>query len=75
MRPNARGARGVLYKAPKPSQDRRIDLPALGPDTVAQAARAGLAGIAWAAGGVLLLDRDAAIAAAEDAGLFLWARE
>ena len=75
LRPNARGARGVLYKAPKPSQDRRIDLPALGPDTVAQAARAGLAGIAWAAGGVLLLDRDAAIAAAEDAGLFLWARE
>ena len=75
LRPNAKGARGVLYKAPKPSQDRRIDLPALGPDTVAQAARAGLAGIAWAAGGVLLLDRDAAIAAAEDAGLFLWARE
>ncbi|HHY02544.1 MAG TPA: LpxI family protein, partial [Paracoccus sp.] len=70
----ASGARGVLFKAPKPGQDRRIDLPAIGPDTVAQAARAGLAGIAWQAGGVLLLDREATIAAARAAGLFLWAR-
>jgi len=75
LRPRAAGARGVLYKAPKPTQDRRIDLPAIGPDTVAQAARAGLAGIAWAAGGVMLLEREATIAAAETAGLFLWARE
>ena len=30
---------GVLYKAPKPGQDWRIDLPAIGPDTVAAAAR------------------------------------
>jgi len=74
LRPAA-GARGVLYKAPKPAQDRRIDLPAIGPDTVAQAARAGLAGIAWAAGGVLLLNREATIDAAKAAGLFLWARE
>lgn len=75
LRPDPKGARGVLYKAPKPMQDRRIDLPAVGPDTVAQAAGAGLAGIAWAAGGVMMLDRAATIAAAEDAGLFLWARE
>ena len=39
------------------------------------AAAAGLAGIAWAAGGVILLDRPATIAAAQEAGLFLWARE
>ncbi|MCB2135042.1 MAG: UDP-2,3-diacylglucosamine diphosphatase LpxI [Rhodobacteraceae bacterium] len=75
LRPDPKGARGVFYKAPKPGQDRRIDLPALGPATVAAAARAGLAGIAWEAGGVLLLDRDAMIAAADEAGLFLWARE
>lgn len=68
-------AKGLLYKAPKPGQDRRIDLPAIGPATVAKAAAAGLAGIAWAAGGALLLDRQATIAAAEAAGLFLWARE
>ncbi len=75
LRPDPNGARGLLYKAPKPGQDRRIDLPALGPATVAKAAGAGLAGIAWQAGGVMLLDRAAMVLAAERAGLFLWARE
>ena len=75
LRPDLHGARGLLYKAPKPGQDRRVDLPAIGPATVARAAAAGLAGIAWAAGGILLLDRAATIAAAEEAGLFLWSRE
>ena len=65
---------GLLYKAPKPGQDRRIDLPALGPATVAAAVAAGLAGIAFEAGGTLLLDRTEAVAAADAAGLFLWAR-
>ena len=69
------GARGVLFKAPKPGQDLRADLPALGPVTVARAARAGLSGIAWQAGGVVLLDRPALVAAADRAGLFLWSRE
>lgn len=73
LRPNPNGARGVFVKAPKPGQDMRIDLPTLGPDTVTQAAAAGLAGIAWQAGGVILLDRDQAIRSAESAGLFLWA--
>ena len=75
LRPDPAGARGLLYKAPKPGQDRRIDLPALGPQTVAGAAAAGLGGIAWEAGGVMLLDRDATCAAAAAAGLFLWARD
>lgn len=74
LRPNPNGARGVLYKAPKPAQDRRIDLPTLGPDTVARAAKAGLAGIAWQAGAVILLNADEAQRRAEEAGLFLWAR-
>lgn len=74
LRPNPDGARGVFYKAPKPGQDRRVDLPTLGPDTIAQAAAAGLAGIAFQAGGVILLDRAEAIRRAEEAGLFLWAR-
>jgi len=74
LRPDPSGARGVFYKAPKLGQDRRIDLPALGPETIRRAAAAGLAGVAFEAGGVLLLDRAATIAAAEAAGLFLWAR-
>ncbi|MDP0929580.1 UDP-2,3-diacylglucosamine diphosphatase LpxI [Paracoccus onubensis] len=74
LKPNPNGARGVFYKAPKPGQDRRVDLPTLGPDSVTQAAEAGLAGIAWQAGGVILLERDEAVRRAEAAGMFLWAR-
>lgn len=65
---------GILYKAPKPGQDRRIDLPTIGPETVSQAAAAGLSGIVWQAGSVILLDRAEAIRRAESAGVFLWAR-
>ena len=65
---------GVLLKTPKPGQDRRFDLPAIGPGTVAAAKAAGLRGIVVEAGGVLLIDRAALVAAADDAGLFLWAR-
>lgn len=75
QRPNPTGAKGVFYKAPKPGQDRRIDLPVLGPETVARAAAAGLAGIVWQAGGVILLDRAEMITQAQEHGLFLWARE
>lgn len=68
-------AGGVFCKAPKPSQDRRIDLPALGPETVSAAHACGLRGIAFEAGGVLLIDRAEMEARAEALGLFLWARE
>jgi hypothetical protein len=64
---------GLLLKMPKPGQDRRLDLPAIGPETVARAARAGLAGVAIEAHGVQVIDRAAAVAAADEAGLFLWA--
>lgn len=74
LRPDPKGARGVFYKAAKPGQSRAVDLPALGVTTVQNAAAAGLAGIAWAAGDVLLLDRDAMVAEADRLGLFLWAR-
>ena len=73
LRPSPNGAKGVFFKAPKQGQDMRIDLPTLGPDSVTQAAAAGLAGIAWQAGGVILLDRDETVRRAEAAGLFLWA--
>ena len=74
LKPPAAAGRGLLYKAPKPLQDRRIDLPALGPATVEAAARAGLGGIAWEAGGVLALDLPAMQEAAARHGLFLWSR-
>lgn len=62
---------GVLAKAPKPGQDRRVDLPTIGPATVMAAARAGLAGIVGEAGALLVVDRPAVIAAADECGLFI----
>ncbi|MDW4548764.1 UDP-2,3-diacylglucosamine diphosphatase LpxI [Defluviimonas sp. D31] len=75
LRSDPAKAKGTFYKAPKFGQDRRIDLPTLGPATVRAAAHASLAGIAWEAGGVICLDRAGMVAEAEAAGLFLWARE
>ncbi len=62
---------GVLVKAPKPGQDRRIDLPAVGSETVAQAVKAGLRGIAVEAGGTIVPDLAAMIRAADAGGIFL----
>ncbi len=63
--------RGVLVKLCKPQQDMRADLPTIGPSTVANAARAGLAGIAVEAGRALVLEEQAMIAAADAAGIFI----
>ncbi len=67
----ARVRKGVLVKRPKPGQDTRLDLPAIGPDTVAAAAEAGLAGIAGMTGEVLAASRFEMIAGADRAGLFV----
>lgn len=66
-----RDAHGVLVKAAKPQQDRRVDLPVIGPETVRRAAEAGLAGIAAESGQVLVVRRAEMRAAADDAGLFV----
>lgn len=65
------GPGGVLLKLVKPGQERRADLPTIGPETLRAAAAAGLRGVGFEAGGTLLTDRDATIAAADAAGLFL----
>jgi len=70
-RTKRRGPAGVLVKAPKPGQEERVDLPTIGPETVRKAAAAGLAGIAVAAGQVLMAERAATIEAANQHGLFL----
>jgi DUF1009 family protein len=66
----ARGS-GVLVKAPKIQQDRRFDLPSIGPQTVAGAARAGLAGVAVVAGGTVMAEPDAIVRTADREGLFV----
>lgn len=65
------GLGGVLVKLVKPGQDRRADLPTIGPGTIAAVAAAGLRGVAFEAGGTMLTDRAATIADADLAGLFL----
>ena len=60
--------RGVLTKGPKPGQELRVDMPAIGPRTVELATAARLAGVAVEAGAVLMLDRDATIRAANAHG-------
>lgn len=72
-RPDEQG--GVMVKAPKTGQDRRADLPTIGPATVRKAAAAGLSGIVIEAGGVIVLDQDSVIDACDDLGLFLWLRD
>ena len=65
------GPGGVLVKIRKVRQDRRLDLPTVGTATVEKAAAAGLRGIAVEAGATLLVNREAIVAAADKAGLFL----
>jgi DUF1009 family protein len=62
---------GVLVKAPKPGQDRRFDLPSIGLRTIENVARAGLAGLAVAAGSTMIAEADRVTAAADREGIFL----
>ncbi len=62
---------GVLVKAPKPTQDRRLDMPAIGPKTVEAAARAGLAGIAVVAESTIIAEPQHVARAADAAKLFV----
>jgi DUF1009 family protein len=62
---------GVLVKLPKPGQEKRADLPTIGPRTVAGAIDASLAGIAVAAGATLIIEPARVVADADAAGLFV----
>lgn len=60
---------GVLVKAPKQAQDLRVDMPAIGEDTLRHVAAAGLSGIALKAGQVLVGDRGRLGRLADELGL------
>jgi hypothetical protein len=61
----------VVVKTAAPGQDRRFDLPVVGPDTLATLREASVSCLAMEAGVTLLLDRAGLLAAAEQAGLCL----
>lgn len=66
---------GVLAKGPKPGQELRVDMPAIGPRTVEGAVAAGLAGVVVEVGAVLVLDRAQAVRIADAAGCSLYGLE
>ncbi|WP_299614425.1 LpxI family protein [uncultured Tateyamaria sp.] len=70
----AKPAGGIFFKAPKPRQDHRIDLPTIGPDTARAVIDARLDGMVIASGGVMVLEREEVVRLLDDAGLFLWVR-
>lgn len=49
---------GFLVKTSKVGQDRRVDLPTIGPKTISNVAAAGLIGIVGEAGSILLAERE-----------------
>ncbi len=69
---NSKG--GILFKGPKPGQNRLVDLPTIGPTTIRAAAEAGLSGVVVDAGDVLMLEADQCKALADSLGLVVWAR-
>jgi len=65
------GKAPVMVKVLKPGQDMRVDLPAIGLQTIEQLKKYGMKGIAVEAGGILLIEREAVIKMADEAGIFL----
>ena len=65
------GPGGVLVKLKKPKQERRADLPTIGPDTIRAAAAARLEGVAVHAGNCLIVARGQVVERADRLGLFV----
>lgn len=66
------GQGGFLFKGPKPGQELRVDMPAIGPETARGVARAGLDGIVAVAGLTLQIERDEMIRLLDESSKFLW---
>jgi DUF1009 family protein len=63
------GAGAVVVKAVKPNQDRRFDLPAVGPETIEVMAEFEARVLAVEAGTTLVMDRDDLVRRADRAGI------
>lgn len=66
---------GILVKGPKLGQDKRVDMPTVGPETVSAVRAAGLRGIVVDAGEVIVLERARVIELCNAAGLVFWSRQ
>ena len=65
------GPGAILIKMKKPGQERRADLPTIGAATIERLAEAGFRGVAVEAGETLILQRAAAVARADEHGVFM----
>ncbi|MGB0621082.1 MAG: UDP-2,3-diacylglucosamine diphosphatase LpxI domain-containing protein [Myxococcota bacterium] len=63
----------VIVKAARPGQDPRLDLPAIGPTTIAALAEAGGAGLAIEAERTIVIDAPRVAAEADRCGVIVWA--
>lgn len=66
------GPGATIVKGARPGQDRRLDLPAVGPDTVAALRAADCSALAIEAGATLVIDAKALRDAADEGGLVVW---
>ena len=65
------GKAPVMVKILKPGQDMRVDLPAIGLQTIEQLKKYGIKGIAVESGGILLIEREEVIKMADREGIFI----
>ena len=65
------GKAPVMVKVLKPGQDMRVDLPAIGLQTIDLFIKYGIGGIAVEAGGILLIEKEAVIKKADENGIFI----
>jgi UDP-2,3-diacylglucosamine hydrolase len=68
---NTKAVGGVLVKMAKPQQDRALDLPSIGVETIKNASAQGYKGLAVEAGGTLIAHKKQVIECANHYGLFL----
>ncbi len=66
------GHGAILVKIRKPKQDRRIDLPAIGPRTIELLHEFRYKGVALKAGDSLIIEREQTLARAKELGIFIY---
>ena len=65
------GSGGVLVKMAKTGQNKKIDLPTIGPETIEDLKKAGFVGIAAEANATQVIDYEQTIKLADEMGLFI----
>ena len=75
MRQHKKKQSGVFAKMTKPGQDLRIDIPAIGVDTVNAVADANLRGIVVNTKTCFVVNKPAVISQANKRGIFIWAMD